>query len=43
MELICVSALKEIVFRYTSLNTSTFYINHELLFVKLLDRGALNF
>ena len=45
---------KEIVFRYTSLNSSVFLcfidvsnafdrINHEQLFVKLLDRGSPNF
>ena len=50
----CIYALKEIVFRYTSLNSSVFLcfidaskafdrINHEKLFVKLLDRGAPTF
>ena len=51
---LCIYALKEIVFRYTSLNSSVFLcfidaskafdrINHERLFVKLLDRGAPKF
>ena len=51
---LCIYALKEIVFSYTSLNSSVFLcfidaskafdrINHEKLFLKLLDRGVPKF
>uniref|UniRef100_A0A8C1PP13 Reverse transcriptase domain-containing protein n=1 Tax=Cyprinus carpio TaxID=7962 RepID=A0A8C1PP13_CYPCA len=51
---LCIYALKEIVSRYNSLNSTMFLcfidaskafdrINHERLFVKLLDRGAPTF
>ncbi len=51
---LCIYALKEIVSKYTSLNSSVFLcfvdaskafdrINHEKLFIKLLDRGVPKF
>ena len=51
---LCIYSIKEIVFRYTSLNSSVFLcfidlskelerINHEQLFLKLLHRGDVHF